>query len=80
MLLLWSVPYKSEGKQRRTKKGRDATKGENQRPQNKTKMMNALFANSLQIPVPPPPHLPVPFCRGNLPALDENGIKNNIYR
>jgi hypothetical protein len=45
--------------------------------------MNALFANSLQIPVsspPPPPHLPVPFCCGNLPALDENGIKNNIYR
>ncbi len=41
--------------------------------------MNALFANSLQIPVPHP-HLPVPFCRGNLPALDENGIKKNIYR
>ncbi len=60
------------------KKGRNATKGENQRPQNKTKMINALFANSLQIPVsqnPPPHNLPVPFCRGNLPALDENDIK-----
>jgi hypothetical protein len=41
-------------------------------------MINALFANSLQIPVsqnPPPHNLPVPFCRGNLPALDENDIK-----
>jgi hypothetical protein len=31
------------------------------------------FANS-RFPPPPRPNLPVPFCRGNLPALDENGI------
>jgi hypothetical protein len=63
------------------KKGATQRREKTNAHKTKTKMMNALFANSLQIPVTPPlpPHLPVPFCRGNLPALDENGIKNNIY-